>query len=301
MSKKTIALVGATGSLGGLIARELLALPGVSVRCLVRPASMVRAQPLKDAGALLVEGDLDDTEALATLCRGAYTVISSVQGSYGIIVEGQQRLLAAARAAGVRRFMPSDFSFNLFGMPEGANLMSDWRRAFARIAEDACGAVEVVHVLCGCFLDKDVLFGFLGAIDRNTKTANLWGEGHQPMDFTTYVDTARYTVAAATDDDMVPRYLGVVGEVLTFHELIAAYEAGSGNALTTTRHGTLADLDMYIEQVQQMYPRNRMMTLPLKYWRAMLNGTAKIKVLHNDRYPDLIPMDVAAYVQQERL
>jgi hypothetical protein len=54
------------------------------------------------------------------------------------------------------------------------------------------------------FLDRRVLFGFLGAINLQKREAYVWGDGDAEMQFTTYEDTAAYTAAAALDDRSVP-------------------------------------------------------------------------------------------------
>lgn len=179
---KTILLVGATGNLGSLIARALLA-KGAKLRLLVRPGSRVKVAADIAAACEIVE---DEAGAFDRV----YTVVSAVQGGPETIVEAQLKFLSAARAAGVRRFIPSAFSFNFFGLAEGENFNSDWRREFARRAEEERGPVEVVHVLNGCFLDMGVLFGFLGAFDLKKGEAYLWGDGNNKMEFTTYADTA---------------------------------------------------------------------------------------------------------------
>lgn len=176
--KKTIALVGATGHLGGLIAHELLTVPTVDLRILVRPSSRSRAANLEVAGAEIIEGDLSDEDALAALTRDAYTVISAVQGGPETIIDAQRRLLAAARTSGARRFIPSDFSLDMFTVPEGGIVTADMRRTFAHIADAERGDVEVVHILIGGFLDRGVLFGFIRVIDAQAKTAYVWGDGH---------------------------------------------------------------------------------------------------------------------------
>jgi len=157
----------------------------------------------------------------------------------------------------------------------------------------------MVHIFNGCFLDRRVLFGFLGAIDLESRKAFLWGEGSAPMDFTSYEDTARYTAAVATDSDPLPREFNVAGDVLDFHQLVRAYEEASGNKLTVVRLGSLADLDSEISRRQLVEPANMFAWMPLMYWRAMLSGKAKLGALSNARYPDIRPLTVREFVERE--
>jgi hypothetical protein len=159
----------------------------------------------------------------------------------------------------------------------------------------------VVHVLNGAFLDRRVLFGFLGAIDLARQAAVLWGDGEQPMDFTTYEDTARYTAEAALDERPVPRVLSVAGDVLTFHELVAQYEAGSGKRLNVEHRGALEDLDARIAHLQRTAPGKLFAFMPLMYWRAMLSGRGKLDDLINGSYPAIRPTRVSEYVARAPL
>ena len=59
-----------------------------------------------------------------------------------MIVDAQLRWLRAARAAGVRRFLPSDYSLDFFRLADGENVNSDARRAFAAAAEAERGDVR---------------------------------------------------------------------------------------------------------------------------------------------------------------
>ena len=285
-SPKTVLLIGGTGKLGQLIARELLD-RAAKLRLLVRPGSRGKlAADIADASEIV--------EDAANAFDGVHTVVSAVQGRTETIVDAQLEWLRAARAAGVQRFIPSDYSMNLFGLAEGENLHSDYRREFARRAEEERGDVEVVHVLNGAFLDRGVLFGFLGAIDLDKGEANLWGEGKEKMAFTTYADTAAYTAEAALDDRPVPDKLFVAGDLLTFHELVAEAEAGLGRKLTVKTLGTMADLDAAIPQRQAEH-KNPFAAIPLMYWRAMLSGKGKSGPLMNARYPAVQPIGVREY------
>jgi nucleoside-diphosphate-sugar epimerase len=287
-AKKTVLLVGASGALGGRIAQALLEKHGVTLRCLVRPGSRAKLADLEAAGARLIEGDLGaSSEAvLAEAC-----------------IDGQLRLLRAALSACARRFIPSDYSLDYFNLSEGENLSTDWRRQLAQAADkEAAGSgLEVVHVLNGCFLDRGVLFGFLGMIDLEKGTARYWGEGNQPMDFTTYADTARYTAEAAVDPEPLPSRFNVAGERLDFHQLVRAYQEASGRTLKAERLGSLEELDEELARRQQAEPGNLFSWLPLMFVRAMLNGKGKLGKLVNARYPHIHPATVREYVRQEKL
>ena len=298
-----VALVGSTGGLGQLIGSALLDLPDVELRLLVRPGSEDKAAALRARGAELVTGDIaaGGTTALSTLCEGVDAVVSAVQGGPDVIVDGQQRLLRAARDAAVRRFVPSDYSLNLFGLRDGENTSIDWRRAFARLADSERGDVQVTHALIGCFLDRNVLFGFLGALDLDRNEAHLWGEGDRAMQFTTYDDTARYIAAAVTGADPLPTRLNLAGDSLDFHGLVEAYQQGSGRTLTVRRHGSLTDLDATITAAQQRSPDDLASFLPLMYWRAMLSGRGSVEPLDNHRFPGITPTTVTEYVEREGL
>jgi nucleoside-diphosphate-sugar epimerase len=296
---KAVVLAGATGNLGGLIARALLDVPGVALRVLVRDDASEPARALSSLGARVVRAELKDRDALLRATDGAFAVVSALQGGPDVIVDAQLALLEAARVGGALRFLPSDYSVDFFCLREGENINSDWRRAFARAADAACGGVQVVHVMNGCFLDREVLFGFLGLFDLEARKAVLWGDGKALMDFTTYADTARYAAVAATAPD-VPTRFNVAGDTLDFDGLVRAYTEGSGRVLSVERRGSLADLDAEIERRRSNQPQNMSAWLPLMYVRAMHNGRGRLEPLVNDRYPQIRPTRVVDYVRSMR-
>jgi nucleoside-diphosphate-sugar epimerase len=107
-----VAVTGATGYTGGRLVTALLA-RGDDVRALARSASVTPG--LRSSGAQVVEGDLRDAASLRRLCEGADAVIhvAAVYRTVGhtesyyrdINVGGTERLLEAAAAAGLRRFV----------------------------------------------------------------------------------------------------------------------------------------------------------------------------------------------------
>ncbi|MGW5646718.1 NmrA/HSCARG family protein [Saccharopolyspora sp. NPDC003752] len=72
---RTALVTGATGNQGGATARHLLA-RGWTVRALVRDPEKPAARELRDAGAVLVRGNLDDADSLRAAMAGADAVYS---------------------------------------------------------------------------------------------------------------------------------------------------------------------------------------------------------------------------------
>ncbi|MFQ5617154.1 MAG: NmrA/HSCARG family protein [Anaerolineales bacterium] len=103
---KIILVTGATGQQGGATARHLLR-RGWPVRALTRNPDSPAAQALADAGAEIVQGDLDDRASLDRALDGAYGVFSFPNLASGI--EGEVRqgkaVADAARAAGIKHFV----------------------------------------------------------------------------------------------------------------------------------------------------------------------------------------------------
>jgi uncharacterized protein YbjT (DUF2867 family) len=111
MNNKIIAVTGATGQQGGVVARKLLA-DGWKVRALTRDVDKPAAQDLRSLGAEIVPGDMDKREELEAAFEGAYGVFS-VQNFWlpNVGFEGEIRqgktVADAAKAAGVQHLVYS--------------------------------------------------------------------------------------------------------------------------------------------------------------------------------------------------
>lgn len=105
----TILVTGATGRQGGAVARHLLR-AGWPVRALTRDPDRPAARALREQGADVVQGDLEDSASLAEALRGVYGVFAALDcWTHGCEAEVRQgkNLAIAARAAQVEHFVYS--------------------------------------------------------------------------------------------------------------------------------------------------------------------------------------------------
>ena len=99
--KKTIAVLGATGSQGGGLVRAILDDPAASfaVRALTRNADSDRARELADKGATVVEADLNNPAGLRHAfsgAHGAYVVTNFFESMSADVEKAQARAAAHA-------------------------------------------------------------------------------------------------------------------------------------------------------------------------------------------------------------
>ncbi len=106
---RIILVTGATGNQGGAVARHLLQRGNFRVRAFVRDPNKPAAQALKQAGAELVSGNLNDRASLDRALQDVYGVFS-VQGfEDGLETEIRQgkALADAASSTGIQHFVYS--------------------------------------------------------------------------------------------------------------------------------------------------------------------------------------------------
>lgn len=278
---QTIVLAGLGGDLGGRIARALIA-QGSEVRALVRAAGDGPRHAPDIPGLKRVTVDYGDAATLAEACRGAACVVSSLNGLAPVILEAQGRLLDAAVAAGVPRFIPSDFSLDFTETEPGGNRNLDLRRTFMERVDRA--PIRATSILNGAF--SDLLTGQAPIILKAPRKVLYWGDADQPLDFTARDDVAHYTAAAALDP-AAPRILRIAGDVATPRDLAATMSDITGTPFGLWRAGGLGRLSLIIRVLRRLTPRNDAV-FPiwqgLQYLRDMSGGRGKLAPLDNDRY-----------------
>ncbi len=177
--QKTIILAGATGDLGGRIARALVR-RGATVKALARRESDLDAiVHLRGAGVVVEKVDFDNIAELVSAMQGASCVVSVLSGLRKVMIRVQTNLLTAAVEACVPRFIPSDFSLDFTKTSEGTNRNLNLRREF-RVRLDAA-PIAATSILNGMF--ADLLTGEAPLILFSLNRIVYWGNADQPLDF----------------------------------------------------------------------------------------------------------------------
>ena len=285
MGSSVVVVAGATGRLGGLIARSLRE-RGERVRAIVRPGTARgKALQLQQLGVNVVEADYVNAEQLARACDGASCVVSALAGLRDVMVDAQTSLLDAAVKAGVPRFIPSDYAIDLYKLPNGHNRNLDLRREFSARLDAA--PIAATSVLAGMF--ADMLTGQAPFILFRIHRVVYWQNADQLMDFTTMEDTAAFTARAALDHH-APRFLRIAGDVASARGLAAIASSVTGEEFKLLRAGDLGRFEKLIWLARTLSPGKDEVYPPwqgMQYMHDMFDGRAKLDPLDNARYPEL--------------
>ena len=285
MDNAAIVLAGATGNLGGRIARALRE-RDAHVRAIVRrPSAPDRLEALRKLGVAIVEVDFSSFDALAAACSGASCVISALAGLRDVIVHTQALLLDAAVTAGVPRFIPSDFSIDFTKLPPGTNRNLDLRREFHEHLDKA--PISKTSILNGMF--TELLTGPAPVLLFRWKRVVYWEDPDQPLDFTTIDNTAEFTASAALDP-ATPRFLRIAGDQISARGLAEVASQVTGEKFRLFRAGGLTSLATLIKVTRAVLPQRGALYPPwqgMQYLHNMFSGRAKLAPLDNHRYPGI--------------
>jgi uncharacterized protein YbjT (DUF2867 family) len=226
-----VAITGATGFVGRHLA-SLFLRRGHRVRALVR--DLPRAGFLKTQGAELVAGSLADGAALALLLDGADAVVHLV----GIIVEwgsatfttvhvdGTGRMLNAARAAGVRRFI----HMSALGARADARATS-YHRTKWQAEELVRGSGLPAAILQPSLISgpESVPIRMLGRLHRWSPVIPIFGDGRFPTQPVWIEDVALAFALALERADVVGTFELGGPAVLTYEEFVRAIGRAAGH------------------------------------------------------------------------
>jgi len=284
--KNVILVAGATGNLGEKVVHHLLA-KGAVVRAIVRTSSNSgKIEKLRQSGVEVVTVNKFEIAEVSKAYQDVACVVSTLSGLRDVIVDTQKVLVAAAIAAGVPRFIPSDFSIDFTKLALGENRNLDLRKEFHHYLNQQTD-IKATSIFNGAF--ADMLTGQMPLILFKIKRVLYWGNADQRMDFTTMDNTAAFTAEAALDTS-TPRYLYIAGDQLSARHLKVILSEVTGEKYHLLRPGGLGMLSFLIKVARHVAPGGNELYPAwqgMQYLRNMLGGKAKFQTLDNNRYPNL--------------
>lgn len=229
-----IVVCGATGQLGGRIAR-LLAGRGEQVRALVRPTT--DPGPLASDGVEVVRADLREQSTLPQAVAGADTVVTTANAIGRLLAgptdvtiqsvddQGNLNLIRAADGAGVRRFV----FVSVAGVEGMAQLAPFGAAKWA--AEQALRATSMQVVVVRPDMFQEVWLAPPTGIDPAAGKALIYGRGELRHRYVAMDDVAALCahVALADDPPAVVEFGGP--EALSRTDVVAAFESATGRTL----------------------------------------------------------------------
>jgi len=288
-----IVVAGGTGNLGGRISRAL-ARRGATAVALMRAGSEDKhRKPLEDAGVQVVAVDMTSVADIRKVCEGAACVVSALQGLRDVVVDTQSRLLEASVAAGIRRFIPSDFATDFRTLPPGENRNYDLRREFHHRLEEV--SIAPTSIFNGVF--AEVLMQKVPYLDFDEKRVGYWENPDWQLDFTTMDDAAAFTAAAALDP-ATPRALRIKSFSVTPRELAQFTDAVMKTPFKLVRLGSLDDLSKRNKRERAAHPEGEREVYPAwqqaQYEHSMFSRHHE--AVDNDRYSGLKWTSLAEWV-----
>jgi NADH dehydrogenase len=209
-ASQRVLVAGASGLLGGVVTRKLLA-AGVPVRALGRNAS--KLAPLEQAGAEVAAVDMMNLAKLTEACRGIGQIVATANNVMGsgatsptkIDLTAYQNLCAAARNTGVRRLVFVSF--------RGVNQFSvvDYFR-IKWYVEDAIKRSGVPYVMLRPTAFMEIWIDQILADGMRKKgTATIFGGGTQLANYIAVDDVAEFAVRILAREEIVKETIEVGG------------------------------------------------------------------------------------------
>ena len=230
-----ILVVGASGLLGGLFTRKLLA-QGKQVRILTRDSAAIF--PLTDAGAESVAGDLKNPASLARAVEGVTTVITTANAAQrigtgdgndtfaNVDLTGNQNLIDAAAAASDKQFIfTSAFTAD-------ANSPIEFLSYKGR-TEQALATSGMNYTILAPHLFMEVWFGLvIGTALQTGAPVTLVGRGERRHSFVSVDDIVSVALAALDNPVALNQRIAVGGpEAVSWTEVVRRVARAIGREL----------------------------------------------------------------------
>lgn len=278
-------MAGANGNVGLRIVKALVN-RGAEIRVTACPGSNPETvKTLEQLGAKVYTIHNWNSQELTSACDDVTCVVSSLAGLRNVIIDAQKVLLDAAIAAGVPRFIPSDYSLDFTKFNDGDNRNLDLRREFHHYLDKT--SIAATTIFNGAF--TDMLTNEMPLILFKQILILYWGKADYRWGFTTMDNTAEYTANVALDA-ATPRYLRIAGDLINPNEVKAVASEVTGEKFRMFSPGGKGLLGVIIKIARKLSPAENELYPAwqgMQYMHNMIDERSKIEKLDNDRYPQM--------------
>ena len=294
-----ILVAGATGNLGLRIVKALCN-NSAEVRVVVRPTSdAAKIKTLENLGVKIYKVNTWTVEELKVACEGVSCVVSVLAGLREVVIDAQKILLDAAIAAGVPRFIPSDYSLDFTKFSYGKNRNLDLRREFHEYLDQK--SIASTSIFNGAF--ADLLADEMPFILTKKKMVIYWGNKERRWAFTTMDNTAQYTANVALDPS-TPRYLRIAGDQISPKKAREIASSVYHKKFTLLRLGGKGLLGFMIKMARLFNPaKNELYPAwqGMQYMHNMIDERSKIEKLDNNRYAEIRWTKIKQVLEQNKV
>lgn len=271
---RNFAIVGA-GTLGNYVIRQFLKDKAAGTVNEVVVLTRQGSKTTVEGDAKVISVDYSNPESIKNALAGVEVVISTISGA---ALDVQGKIAEAAKEAGVKLFIPSEFG----GTTEGETEGMFGEKAGIQAQLKALG-VPYAAFYTGPFADY-VWAGFVN-LDVTSGKVSVGGDGNKQISFTSRPDIARYLSYVLTHlppDQLRNRSFTIAGDNKSFNEIFKAYEEKTGKKLEVT-YVPVSDLDAKIAAHPEDFP-----TVLHKFWATV----GPFPRTDNNLYPDWNPSPV---------
>ncbi|KAF5861524.1 hypothetical protein ETB97_012850 [Aspergillus alliaceus] len=233
---KNIALIGASGNIGKIILEGLVASSEFKVTVLSRNSS----DATFPANVTVRKTDFSEDDMVSAL-KGQDAVVSAV-GATGF--SEQKKFIDAAVRAGVRRFIPSEFSANTLSdaVIQLVPFLEQKREVLEYLKSKESVGLTWTGIATALLFDWGLANGFLG-YDVASRTATIWDGGDKTFTLINEKQLGEAVVSVLKQPaETANQYLYVSSVETSQKEILSAFEEATSSKWTVTDTTTDAEV-----------------------------------------------------------
>ncbi|KAI3058476.1 hypothetical protein CBS147352_1129 [Aspergillus niger] len=229
-----VTIIGATGSIGQIILKALSSDASITVTVLSREES---SNTIEFPAGVTVHKTNFSSSSLESLLQGQDVLISAVGGT---AFTEQKKFIDAAIEAGVKRFIPSEFSTSSEddAVIQLLPLFQQKRDIIDYLKEKEEAGLTWTGIATSGLFDWGLESGFLG-FDIKTKSAVIWDGGATSFTLTNEKQLGKAVVSVVLrPEETKNRFLYIASVETTQNEVLKTLEDVTGSQWTVTETTT---------------------------------------------------------------